>query len=262
MKKTIALLTILALLLTGLALAGAEEETPDAASRKAQDTPSPTPASISFGGFITRLTSAFEIGKHADEDVQALDSETARSVAEHWRKVYLNPDYHLYLYGTDDPSLLPITGAHAFAVPGYQLENGEMTGELRGRCDAAAAAARAFPASILVCSGGATGDNNPEGHTEAGLMRDYLTGQCGIAPERVFIDELAMDTAENAVNTLEILRAHGVETMTIVTSAYHQRRCLALYHAAAAQCREKYGYSVEIVGNFCLNVTSDNPLYR
>ena len=44
----------------------------------------------------------------------------------------------------------------------------------------AAIAARVFPDSILVCSGGATGDNNPERHTEAGLMKQYLAGTCGI----------------------------------------------------------------------------------
>ena len=34
----------------------------------------------------------------------------AFSVAEHWKKVYLDPDYRLYLYGKDDPSVVALVG--------------------------------------------------------------------------------------------------------------------------------------------------------
>ena len=88
-------------------------------------------------------------------------------------------------------------------VLGYELLNGGMTDELKGRCDAAAAAAKTFPASLLVCSGGATGQNNPQRHTEAGLMKDYLVDECGIAAERVFTDERALTTAENIISILD-----------------------------------------------------------
>ena len=192
-----------------------------------------------------------------DADVAALNDEVAAAVADQWKKVWLDPDYKLYLYGTDDPSGLPVTGKHAFVVLGFQLQNGEMTDELKGRCDAAAAAAKAFPDSILVCSGGATGENNPDMHTEAGLMKAYLTDVCGIAPERIYTDERAMTTEENAVNTFVILQEQGVETMTIVTSVYHQRRGQSLYNAVAALYRQKNGYSAETVGNFNFDIESN-----
>ena len=192
-----------------------------------------------------------------DADAKAMNDPVAAAVAEHWKKVWLDPDYRLFMYGTDDPAELPVTGKHAFVVLGFQLENGEMTDELKGRCDAAAAAAKAFPDSVIVCSGGMTGANNPGNHTEAGLMKAYLSDACGIDPERILTEEKSMDTAENAVNTMPILREQGIETITIVTSAYHQRRGQTLYNAVAALYRQEYGYSVEIVGNFCLDFETD-----
>ena len=135
-----------------------------------------------------------------------------------------------------------------------------MTAELRGRCDAAVEAALAYPDSILVCSGGATGPNNPDGHTEAGLMKAYLV-EHGVPAERVFTDERAMTTAENAVNTFAILQAQEIGTMTIVTSSYHQRWSQVLYNAVAAQYRQASGYSLEIVGNWCFDTEPANERY-
>ena len=177
----------------------------------------------------------------------------AEAVAAHWERVYLDPDYRLLALGEDDPAglAIPDPAAHAFCVLGYELKDGEMTEELKGRCEAAAAAARAFPEAILVCTGGATGDNNPEGHTEAGLMKDYLTGVCGIDGDRIFTDESAMTTAENAVNTFEILRAQGIRTLTIVTSTYHQCWGQVLYNALSVRYRLRDGYETEIIGNYC-----------
>ena len=137
-----------------------------------------------------------------------------------------------------------------------------MTAELAGRCDAAAAVARSFPGAIVVCSGGATGENNPEGHTEAGLMKEYLSENCGIDTERIFIDEKAMTTAENAVNTFEILREQRIKTMTIVTSAYHQRWGQAVYNAVGALFRQRYGFDVRVVGNYCLDIEPSVEMYR
>ena len=220
--------------------------------------------SVSYGRFLADLVDAYENGTDAsriDQDVEALGDACARSIAEHWKKVYLNKDYQMFLYGRDDPSVLPITGSHAFVVLGYELENGEMTEELKGRCRAAAAAAKAFPDSVLVCSGGATGKHNPERHTEAGLMKEYLSNVCGIDESRIHTDERALSTDENAVNTMEILRRLGIETMTIVTSSYHQRWGQVLYHAAAVRYREKYQYSVEIIGNYSYDTAPSNPLF-
>ena len=229
----------------------------DAAKNEKQG---PEPAA--YATFLARLLEADKSKKGPDVDLAVPDDPVARSIAEHWKRTYLDPDFRLYLYGKDDPLLLPVGGAHAFVVLGYELQDGEMAEELKGRCEAAAAAARAFPNSILVCSGGPSGKNNPQGHTEAGMMRDYLISRCGIAPEKIFTDETSMNTAENAINTFTILRAQGIESMTLVTSAYHLRWGEVLYNALGAQYRQQYGYAAKIVGNFCLDIEPDNPLFR
>ncbi len=251
MKKSLAMLAVLAGLLLCLTCCGAFAETDESEP-------------ITLNTLLADLVDLYENGgdlQRIDTDLEALQDETADAIAEHWKKVYLDPEYRLYLYGTDDPKALPITGVHAFVVLGYELKDGEMKDELTGRCDAAAAAAAAFPDSILICSGGATGPNNPDKHTEAGLMKEYLVQHCGIAPERIFTDESAMTTAENAINTFRILREQGIETMTIVTSSYHQRWGQVLYNALAARYRQVFGYPVEIIGNFCFDISSSNPMY-
>ena len=192
--------------------------------------------------------------------VSTADYPVAKAVADHWRQVYLDPDYILCCHGEGDlaPELseagIPDARTHAFVVLGYELQNGEMAEELKGRCEAAAAAARSFPNAILVCSGGATGPNNPDRHTEGGLMKRYLVEACGIDAERIFTDERAMTTAENALYTFAIMKEQGVETMTIVTSSYHQRWGQALYNALAAIYEQQHGYRARLVGNYCFQI--------
>ena len=204
---------------------------------------------------------------NAIRSVSEKDYALASSIANHWQKVYLDPEYHLCMYPEESISSgpenkdIPNTSKHAFIVLGYELQNGEMTDELKGRCEAAAAAAKSFPYSVLVCTGGATGGNNPEHHTEAGLMKQYLTEQCGIREERIYIDEKAMTTAENAVNTFEILRENGIKTMTIITSSYHQRWGQVLYNGLGAMYEQKYGNAPKLVGNYSYRIEPDNSAY-
>lgn len=253
-EKIVALLLALIVLLTGNALAANYRA--DAGNAE------------NFAALLLDLIHACESPSEADRaaieaDVAAIaqvssrDGAIARSVAEHWQRVYVNSDgsYQPVLYagGSEAPELalspIPDSPAHAFVVLGFELKNGEMTDELKQRCDAAAAAARSYPETILVCSGGATGKNNPGGHTEAGLMKAYLTG-LGIEADRIIIDEQAMTTVDNAVNTVKMLMDRQVSTMTLVTSSYHQRWGQVIYNAVAAVCRELTGYALEIVGNY------------
>ena len=234
---------------------------------------------INFGQLLSDLLDAYENNSSQIQDKLIFDLETikavnsrdydvAKAIADHWTGVYLDTGYHLNLYHEDDgateitDSGIPDTSSHAFVVLGFELKNGEMTEELKGRCDAVAAAAKMYPNSILVCSGGATGSNNPEHHTEAGMMRDYLTEQCDISPDRIFTDERAMTTAENAVNTLAILKSRDVRTMTIITSSYHQRWGQVLYNAMSAVYGQQYGYSPEIISNYCFSIEPENEAFR
>ena len=206
---------------------------------------------VDISALLSALATEQEARDIVAADMKALaDNELAAFIAGKWDEIYFNPDYRLYIDGKDDPATLPVSGKHAFVVLGFELENGEMQDELKARCEAAAAAAKAFPGSILVCSGGATGENNPEGHTEAGLMKEYLAQNCGIAPERICIDESAMTTLDNAVNTFTILKDQGIDTITIVTSSYHQRRANILYETLAEIVRKTEGVSITIAGNY------------
>ncbi len=258
-RLVLLLLAVLLLALCALAPRGEREYRIDAANR------------ANFTELLGELLAACEQPSAEDEAaiaatlraigaVNADDLALASSIAGHWKRVYLDPGYRLRLYRGGEraeelsDSAIPDRASHAFVVLGYELENGEMRDELRARCDAAAAAARAFPRTVLICSGGATGANNPAHHTEAGLMKDYLVRHRGIDPSRILIDERAMTTAENALNSLEIMRAHGVRSMTVVTSAYHQRWGQVLYHASAELWRMRGGYEIEIVDNYCCDV--------
>ena len=81
-------------------------------------------------------------------------------------------------------------------------------------------------------------------------MKEYLVQNCGIAPERIYIDESAMTTLDNAVNTFTILKNQGVDTITIVTSSYHQRRANILYETMAEILRKTEGVSITVAGNY------------
>ena len=215
-------------------------------------------------GDASKIEADLEAIRSVNEDDYAI----AKGIADHWSAVYLDPDYSLYLHHGEEKAAvpedagIPDDAGHAIVVLGYVLRNGEMQPELKARCEAAAAVAREFPNAILVCSGGATGDNNPQKHTEAGLMKAYLTEECGIEASRIYTDEQAMTTQENAVNTLKILQANGVRSMTIVTSSYHQRWGQAVYNALAELYRHQHGYSVEILGNYSCDIAPEVPDYR
>lgn len=233
-----------------------------------------------FAKLLTALVNAYEQPSAGDDteidaELEAIaqaseaDYEIASAIADHWRAVYLDDEYRLYihhegeLYASElEKTCLRDSSLHAFVVLGYELKNGEMSAELVGRCEAAAAAARSYPNAIIVCSGGATGENNPRMHTEADMMRDYLVDKCGIDPSRIHIDTNAMTTIENAVNTLRILEREGMETMTIVTSTYHQRWGQAIYNAVAVMYWQAYGYDVEIEENYCYETEPPKDAYR
>ena len=50
--------------------------------------------------------------------------------------------------------------------------------------------------------------------------------------------------------------------MTIVTSTYHQKRGQAIYNAVGAIYRQAYGFAVEIVGNYCFEITPAGGMPR
>jgi len=192
------------------------------------------------------------------------DYDIARAVSDHWYAVMLDPDYKMYQYRDElkahelEWSGLDFSGKHAFVVLGYQLDDGHMRPELIGRCDAAAAAARSFPDSYIVTTGGVTGGNNPDGKSEGGLMKTYLSGRCGIDKDRIFAEKESLTTLENAEYSFRILQEEGIEKITVVTSDYHQRWGQVIFNALAAIYAKTTGYRVEIVGNYNYQTRPDS----
>ena len=200
--------------------------------------------------------------------VSADDGDIARAIAEHWKAVYLDPGYRLCVWwGREDANELEATKPdydekHAFVVLGYELKDGQMQNELIGRCKAAAAAAKSFPDAYLICSGGATGQNNPEYKTEAGLMKQFLAGRGKVDRARILIDTRALTTLANAENTFAILKENDIHSITLVTSTYHQKWAQVLYNAMAAIYEKLYGFKVRIVGNFCYDIEPESGSYK
>ncbi len=221
---------------------------------------------ITADDLLDDMLSAFAVpskkaAERIDRDTEALDDPVLTAVAESWKHYYLDPDLKIYYLRRNDPAELriPDPSKHAFVVLGFRLKDGRMEPELEGRCEAAAAAARAYPESIVICTGGETGLRNDAHNTEAGLMAAYLIDRCGIGQERLWLDPDALTTAENALNSFEILKENGIETMTLVTSGYHLRWASLLFDAVAAENREQ-GYPVETIGNWCYYI-SPGPGY-
>jgi uncharacterized SAM-binding protein YcdF (DUF218 family) len=67
----------------------------------------------------------------------------------------------------------------------------------------------------------------------AEVMRNYLLSQ-GVTP--IWTEEQSFSTAQNAANTVRLLRARGISRIVLVTEAYHMPR--------AARCFEKLGMPV------------------
>ena len=196
------------------------------------------------------------------KDIQKVQDDIARirnpillEAAVRWKELFIDSGYKLFKSGRNKPQTLgiPDPAKHGFVVLGFCLKDGKMLPELVGRCKAAATAAKAYPDALIVCTGGATGTNNPNKNTEAELMRNYLVKSSGIDPERILVDPDAMTTEENALNSLRMLAEKGVETVTVVTSVYHMRWANVLFYTAAAWYREQ-GIPMEIIGNWCYNV--------
>jgi len=179
----------------------------------------------------------------------------AKAILDHWYGTVLGRYRYFTYRGEDEAETLKRSGLefspkHAFVVLGYQLQDGEMTEELIGRCEAAAAAARAFPDSILITTGGATGSNNPNNNTEAEKMKDFLVRIRRIDSGRIYTDKEAMSTVDNAVNAFRIMKRQGITSYTVITSNYHQVRSQILFNAVAAAYELKTGYRAELVGNY------------
>ncbi|RRQ27536.1 YdcF family protein [Rhodococcus sp. Eu-32] len=118
----------------------------------------------------------------------------------------------------------------AIVVLGFGLaDDGSMRDELIDRLTGAAAAATASPASPVVVTGG----NPRNGVAEGDVMRTWLIDN-GVAAERIYVENRANSTPQNAVLTQPLLRDIGAQSVVLATSANHVRRSISDFAIAGS----------------------------
>ncbi len=87
--------------------------------------------------------------------------------------------------------------------------------------------AQLYPNAKLVFSGG-NARINKDGPTEAQIVEAYFL-QSGISQERLFIENKARNTAENASYSKQLVSPQSNETWLIITTAYHMPRAMGVF---------------------------------
>nr|WP_293374469.1 YdcF family protein [Phenylobacterium sp. SCN 70-31] len=95
-----------------------------------------------------------------------------------------------------------------------------------------AAAAAAFPASRVLCSGGP----GPRGPSEAAVMADQLSRR-GVASARLLMDEASLDTLQNVAAAARAARAEGAPLVVACSDAYHLPRIRLLLTVLGVRSR-------------------------
>jgi uncharacterized SAM-binding protein YcdF (DUF218 family) len=75
-------------------------------------------------------------------------------------------------------------------------------------------------AKVLIFSGAAQDKSGP---SNAAVMKN-LAISAGVPNDKIYIDEYATTTGQNAKDTQTIFAMHNIKSVILVTSAYHQRR--------------------------------------
>ncbi len=136
-------------------------------------------------------------------------------------------------YPPADPNAAPAAGA--IVVLGGSLAAGappRRGPELVDASDRILHAARLFRAGkapLVIPSGGRL-PWSAAGRSEAAEIADLLI-EWGVPRAAILEEGKARTTSENAVETVRLLRAHGVKRVLLVTSSLHMRRALASFRA-------------------------------
>jgi uncharacterized SAM-binding protein YcdF (DUF218 family) len=89
---------------------------------------------------------------------------------------------------------------------------------------------RSDRARFAIVSGGPP----TEKASDAIVFRDALVGW-GIAPERVLVEDRAMNTHQNAVYSAALVKERGFERLVLVTSAFHMKRAADCFRAVGLE---------------------------
>src|SRR5699024_2915363 len=115
-------------------------------------------------------------------------------------------------------------GASAITLLGSGLVHGEVTASLPGRLQRGIKAHRDDTSHPMIITSGGKGDDEPR--SEGAAMRDYLLDH-GMEPDLVVAEEASRTTAENLINSRQLL-PDPTALVTVVTSSYHVFRAALL----------------------------------
>lgn len=117
-------------------------------------------------------------------------------------------------------------------VPGSKvMPDGSPSNRLRARLDKAAELYRQGMFKHIIVSGG-TGD---EGFSEARVMATYLAGQQSIPANAILLDEHGNTTEATALNSVVIMKRHGLKSALVVTQFFHISRSRYALHRAGVE---------------------------
>lgn len=135
------------------------------------------------------------------------------------------------LTATDLAKLNKTKDNNAIVTLGYALNpDGTMNKILIDRLNKTLEVAKQLPEAMIIVTGGV-----PKAHqTEGKLMADWLIKN-GIPAERIYQDNYARTTVENALFSRYALTKHRIKTVVIISSGSHVRRADAIFTLASWQ---------------------------
>lgn len=158
------------------------------------------------------------------EKLENINSQRAEAYKE---KIQIVEGLKNLTIETQVPANLP-NNNHVFIVLGYALsKDGKIKKPLIERLKVAEKAAKTYPESKVIVTGG----GGKQGKIEADVMYDWLV-EHGIDGARIIRENMSTDTIENALFSMDIIDREGLNDVTLITSATHMRRALALFHEA------------------------------
>ncbi len=124
---------------------------------------------------------------------------------------------------------------NAIVTLGYALNpDGTMNKILIERLEKTVEIAKQLPDALIIVTGGVPQNNQTEGK----LMSDWLIKN-GIKAERIFQDNYARTTVENALYSRYALAKHKIKNAIIISSGSHVRRADAIFTLASWQSGPK-----------------------
>lgn len=184
------------------------------------------------------------------DELEAIDP----AIADNWRKIMDRWDYavnDLEIPFGCLPDGLPQDDSLCIVVMGYVLNrDGSMRDELVGRCQVALNSYRKYPNAYIICTGGGTASGNSQA-TEAGQMAQWLV-EHGVEESRVIVEKRSLSSEHNAMYSMAILREQypQVDSIALISSDYHLRRCFVLFEAALALNDWDEDYSIVATAGF------------